>query len=132
MLETRPPSSAFISPAKKAREASQPCCRAISSTLNIDQNALVARLGIDRYGASLLVERLEKQRIVERRVNGADRRARLLRLTARREKPYARLRAPVGALLARLSAMERELFLDLLMRVVQANTAWARPGAESL
>ena len=64
---------------------------------DIDQNSLAARLGIDRYSASLLVERLEKKGIVERRVNGADRRARLLRLTARGEKLWSRLRAPVVA-----------------------------------
>ena len=100
---------------------------------NIDQNGLAARLGIDRYSASLLVERLEKKGIVERRVNGADRRARLLRLTPRGEKLYSRLRAPVVAkqmaLLAPLSIKEQELFLDFLMRVVEANYALARPGA---
>jgi len=100
---------------------------------NIDQNGLAARLGIDRYSASLLVERLEKKGIVERRVNGADRRARLLRLTARGEKLYSRLPAPVTAkqmaLLAPLSTKEQELFLDFLIRVVEANHALARPGA---
>ena len=100
---------------------------------DIDQNGLAARLGIDRYSASLLVERLEKKGIVERRVNGADRRARLLRLTARGEKLYSRLRAPVVAkqmaLLAPLSTREQELFLEFLMRVVVANHALARPGA---
>ena len=100
---------------------------------NIDQNGLAARLGIDRYSASLLVERLEKKGIVERRVNGADRRGRLLRLTARGEKLYSSLRGPVVAkqmaLLAPLSTKEQELFLDFLMRVVVANHALARPGA---
>jgi DNA-binding MarR family transcriptional regulator len=100
---------------------------------NIDQNTLATRLGIDRYSASLLVERLEKKGLVERRVNGADRRARLLRLTAGGEKLYARLRAPVVAkqmaLLAPLATKERELFLDFLMRVVEANHVLARPGA---
>ncbi|HKO72996.1 MAG TPA: MarR family transcriptional regulator [Bradyrhizobium sp.] len=100
---------------------------------DIDQNGLAARLGIDRYSASLLVERLEKEGIVDRRVNGADRRARLLRLTARGERLYARLRAPVVAkqmaLLAPLSTKEQELFLDFLVRIVEANHALARPGA---
>lgn len=99
---------------------------------DIDQNGLAARLGIDRYSASLMVDRLEKKGIVERRVNGADRRARLLRLTAQGEKLYARLRAPVVAkqmeLLATLAPKEQDLFLDLLVRVVQANFALARPG----
>jgi DNA-binding MarR family transcriptional regulator len=122
-----------------AREDLMPLDMGVLAYLNrqngepdIDQNGLAARLGIDRYSASLLVERLEKKGIVERRVNGADRRARLLRLTARGERLYSRLRAPVVtkqmALLAPLSTKERELFLDFLMRVVEANQALARPG----
>src|SRR3954470_10319464 len=109
------------------------CVNRQNGERDIDQNGLAARLGIDRYSASLLVERLEKKGIVERRVNGADRRARLLRLTARGEKLYSRLRTPVVAkqmaLLAPLSTKEQELFLDFLMRVVEANHALARPGA---
>jgi len=100
---------------------------------DIDQNGLAERLGIDRYSASLLVERLEEKAIVERRINGADRRARLLRLTQRGEKLYAQLRSPVVArqmsILAPLSLKEKELFLDFLMRIVEANRALARPGA---
>ena len=123
-----------------AREDLMPLDMGVLAYLNrqngepdIDQNGLATRLGIDRYSASLLVERLEKQGIVERRVNGVDRRARLLRLTARGEKLYSRLRAPIVAkqmaLLAPLSTNEQELFLDFLMRVVEANHALARPGA---
>ena len=100
---------------------------------DIDQNGLADRLGIDRYSASLLIDRLEEQGIVERRVNDADRRARQLRLTRRGEKLYAKLRAPVVArqmsILAPLTAKEQEVFLNFLVRVVEANRALARPGA---
>ena len=100
---------------------------------DIDQNGLAERLGIDRYSASLLVRRLEAKGIVERRVNGADTRARLLRLTQRGEKLWTRLRSPVNAkqmsILDALSSKERELFLDFLVRVVDANRSLARPGA---
>ena len=123
-----------------AREDLMPLDMGVLAYLNrqngepgIDQNGLAARLGVDRYTASILVERLEKKGVVDRRVNGADRRARLLRLTAHGEKLYARLRAPVVAkqmaLLTPLSTKEQELFLDFLMRVVEANHALARPGA---
>src|SRR2546426_11917232 len=47
---------------------------------NIDQNGLAARLGIDRYSASLLVERLEKKGIVDGAGDGVERRPRFLRL----------------------------------------------------
>lgn len=100
---------------------------------DIDQNGLAERLSIDRYSASLLVDRLEAKGIVERRVNGLDRRARLLRLTPRGEKLYARLHAPLDqirmSVLAPLEPKERELFLGYLARVVTANRALARPGA---
>src|SRR5215212_1069079 len=58
----------------------------------IEQNNLADRLNIDRNTASLLIEQLVKKELVERRVNGADRRARLLSLTPTGEKLYAQLR----------------------------------------
>ena len=100
---------------------------------NIDQNGLAARLGIDRASTSALVEELEAMGLLERRINGADRRARLLRLTPRGEKVRARLHPPSYAaqmnIFASLAPRERELLLDLLVRVVQSNSALARPGS---
>src|SRR5919204_6731548 len=58
----------------------------------IEQNSLAGRLNVDRNTASVLVEQLVKQELVERRVNGADRRERLLSLTPRGEKLYGQLR----------------------------------------
>src|SRR5262245_21846847 len=55
---------------------------------DIDQNGLAARLGVEQSHGSLLVEQLVVQGLVERRVNGEDRRARMLRLTARGTKLY--------------------------------------------
>src|SRR5262245_60713209 len=48
---------------------------------DIDQIGLAARMGIDRARTSQLIEELVGMGLVERRINGADRRARLLRLT---------------------------------------------------
>lgn len=99
----------------------------------IDQNALAARLGVDRNNTSLLIERLVAKGLVERRVNGADRRARLLRLTTGGEKLHRRLRPGATSdqfrLLECLKPHERELLLDLLVRVIEANRVLARPGA---
>ena len=79
----------------------------------IDQNALAARLGIERSHVSLLVEELGKRGLVERRVNSADRRARILRLTANGESAFDRLRKKNGLandrVLDPLTAKEREL-----------------------
>jgi DNA-binding MarR family transcriptional regulator len=99
----------------------------------IDQNGLAARLGVERSHVSLLVEELGKRGLVERRVNGADRRARILRLTSKGEGAFDRLRKKNAAanerVLDPLTAKERELLFDMLIRVIKQNTAYARPGA---
>ena len=99
----------------------------------IDQNGLAARLGVERSHVSLLVEELGKRGLVERRVNGADRRARILRLTSKGEGMFDRLRGKNTAanerVLDPLTGQERELLFDLLIRVIKQNTAYARPGA---
>jgi len=100
---------------------------------DLDQFSLAARIGIDRNHASLLVAQLENKGLLERRINGSDRRARLLRLTAKGEKFHSRIR-PIGIkgqerILAPLAPAERELLLDLLVRVVEGNRQLARPGA---
>lgn len=99
----------------------------------IDQNGLAARLGTERSHVSLLVEELGKRGLVERHVNGADRRARILRLTSKGEGAFDRLRDRNAAanerVLDPLTAKERELLFDMLIRVIRQNTAYARPGA---
>jgi DNA-binding MarR family transcriptional regulator len=100
---------------------------------DVDQNGLAARLGIDRASTSQLVDHLETSGLVDRRINGNDRRGRLLRLTARGTKLRERLqpvgRAAEARILMPLSPDERETLIALLVRVVAANEAYARPGA---
>ena len=99
----------------------------------IDQNALAARLGVERSHISLLVEELGRRGLVQRRVNSADRRARILRLTSKGESTFDRLRKKNGVandrVLDPLTKRERELLLGMLIRVIQQNAALARPGA---
>jgi|SRR5579863_6790128 len=99
----------------------------------IDQNSLAARLGVERSHVSLLVEELGNRGLVERRVNDADRRARILRLTAKGEKVFDQLRSKNAAanehVLDPLTPQERELLFGMLIRIIQHNTAYARPGA---
>ena len=99
----------------------------------IDQISLSGRLGVDRNTASLLIEELTDRGFIDRRINGEDRRARVLALTAKGEKLYERLRANNVAandrILEPLSPKERRVLLDLLIRVINANSAYARPGA---
>jgi DNA-binding MarR family transcriptional regulator len=93
----------------------------------IEQNSLAGRLNIDRNTASLLVEQLAKKELVERRVNGADRRARLLSLTPKGERLYAQLRpahlAANQSILAPITFGERKLLISLLIRVIEGNLA---------
>jgi DNA-binding MarR family transcriptional regulator len=100
---------------------------------DIDQISLAARLGIDRNNTRLLVERLESRGLLERRTSVADRRSRLLRLTPRGEKLHGRLYPKAFAgqqrILEVLDPSEREILLDLLLRVIEGNISLARPGA---
>jgi DNA-binding MarR family transcriptional regulator len=100
---------------------------------DLDQNGLAARVGVDRTSIGQLVDELEAQGLLQRRVNGADRRARLLRLTPRGVKLRERMRPKAhlvnAHLLATLAPSEREMLLELLLRVIEANEAYARPGA---
>jgi DNA-binding MarR family transcriptional regulator len=98
----------------------------------IDQNSLAARLGVERSHVSVLVEELVAKGLIEQRVNGADRRARLLYLTPKAEKLYGRLRPGIRAVndrvLEPLSPQEREMFINMLIRMIGANGTYARPG----
>jgi DNA-binding MarR family transcriptional regulator len=99
---------------------------------DLDQNALAARLGIDRSNTSALLDELEKKSLVKRRVSDADRRAKLLRLTPQGRKLRDRLRPKAGVaqagILAPLNRRDRERFLDMLVEIIDANEAYARPG----
>ena len=99
----------------------------------IDQNSLAARLGVERSHASLIVEELTTKGLIERLVNGADRRARILSLTPKGQRLYQQVRPAVRAanncILEPLSSRERDQFFELLIRMIAANGIHARPGA---
>jgi DNA-binding MarR family transcriptional regulator len=99
----------------------------------IDQRRLAALMGLDRTNVGQLIDRLEAKGLVERRVNGADRRAHALHLTLEGKAVRRRLRPKmVGAqarVLSALAPAEQDMLIDLLIRVVKANEVNARPGA---
>jgi DNA-binding MarR family transcriptional regulator len=90
-------------------------------------------MGIDPTNASLIVERLHLKGLIERRVNGDDRRARELYLTPKGRALWRRLRPKASAanerVLAPLAPAQKELFIDLLIRLIEGNRSHARPGA---
>jgi DNA-binding MarR family transcriptional regulator len=98
----------------------------------IDQRRLADAVGIDPSNASLVVERLHSLGLIERRVSVVDRRARELYLTAKGKVLWRKLRVKGRVanmkILAPLAPHERELFFDMLIRVIQGNWAHARPG----
>jgi DNA-binding MarR family transcriptional regulator len=91
----------------------------------IEQNVLAARLNIDRNTASVVVEQMVRSGVAAREVNGADRRARLLSLTAKGEALYADLypafRLANADVLSPLTPRERKQFMNLLVRVIEGN-----------
>jgi DNA-binding MarR family transcriptional regulator len=78
------------------------------------------------------VELLEKKGFLDRRINGADRRARQLSLTAKGRKVLDRVRPKVRAtterILKPLARPEQAQFIDFMVRLIEGNRAYARPG----
>jgi DNA-binding MarR family transcriptional regulator len=105
----------------------------IDDVPGIDQSRLSQAMGIDRNSVSSILERLEAKGLVERRVNGADKRAREVYLTAKardlRRRVGPKVLAANDRILAPLKASERKLFIDMLVRLVEGNREHARPGA---
>ena len=69
----------------------------VHDTPGLDQNSLAQWMALDRTSISALVFRLEQQGLIERAVNGADRRARVLRLTRAGRALHDRIRAKAEA-----------------------------------
>jgi DNA-binding MarR family transcriptional regulator len=105
----------------------------IDEVPGIDQRRLSQAMGIDRNSVSSILERLEAKGLVERRINGSDKRARELYLTAKARDLQRRFRPKIRAandrILNPLKPGERKLFIDMLTRLVEGNRLHARPGA---
>ena len=105
----------------------------LNASPGIDQNTLAARMALDRTSTGALVHGLEAKGLVKRTVSSTDRRARVLDLTAKGAALHTKLRPPGEAaqaeILSVLSVAERKALIDMLMRVIEANAAYIRPGA---
>ena len=99
----------------------------------ITQTRLGELLGADRTNVSQIVDELETKGLIRRLADPDDRRAHRLRSTQRGASLRERLINPTIAaqarVLAPLAPHERQLLIDLLARVVEANEQYARPGA---
>lgn len=99
----------------------------------IDQRRLAEALGVDRHNTGVLAEELETKGFINRPVNGEDRRARQLFLTAKGRKVLTRVRPKIrmtsDRILEPLDRAEQAQFIDFMVRLIEGNRAYARPGA---
>jgi len=96
------------------------------------QKQVAERMGVDAVNFGQMIDELEGKGLVERKIDPNDRRARELYVTERgaavRRRLSPGLLAAQARLLAPLSPDERTALLDMLVRVVEANDCYARPG----
>jgi DNA-binding MarR family transcriptional regulator len=105
----------------------------IDAVPGIDQRTLAEAMGIDRNNVGVIVERLEARGLIIRPIKAADRRARELCLTLAGQTLWQKFRPQIKAandrILSPLKPAERKLFIETLIRLVEAHRVHARPGA---
>ncbi|MBV1796548.1 MarR family winged helix-turn-helix transcriptional regulator [Siccirubricoccus sp. G192] len=106
----------------------------LSREPGIDQRSLAAALGRDQTSTAQMVDDLQALGLVERRPSPANRRTNALFLTATgaallRDRLTSAIAGVQARVLDALSPEEAATFLALLVRIVEANEAHARPGA---
>lgn len=89
---------------------------------------LAAALGCDQSNVTGIVDRLERAGLVERRVDGSDRRVKRLVLSTQGARLRQQLDGLLGAgpALARLRAADLRLLRDLLLRTYEVSSPPAR------
>jgi DNA-binding MarR family transcriptional regulator len=96
------------------------------------QRQLANQVGIDVVSFGQTIDLLEQKHLVKRELDPDDRRARRLYVTKRGTELRRRLRPALLAaqerLLSPLSKAERGALLDMLVRIIEANDSYARPG----
>src|SRR3954463_12872301 len=95
-----------------------------------DQQTLADEIGIDRTNVAEVLSRLEAKKLVRRKENPADRRARLASLTAKGRtlmtSLFPAMQRSQDRLLAPLTQKERDLFMATLVRLIEANKEYGR------
>ena len=107
---------------------------------NIDQFTIGEELGLDRANVADILKRLEVRKLVTRVVDPANRRRKLCLATARGAEFVKRyhqdMQESQKRLLNPLSPTERDVFMDLLSRLVEGNNESGRtslrPGGNAL
>lgn len=106
---------------------------AIDDRPGFDQRRLAMALGIDATSVGQMVDRLAAMGLVDRTLDPADRRVRLLVPTllgtSLRQRVRPVLLEAQARILAPLEPAEQATLLELLARVVEGNDGYARPGS---
>jgi DNA-binding MarR family transcriptional regulator len=96
------------------------------------QRQLANGMGVDAVNFGQMIDFLEQKGLIRRQIDPNDRRARQLYVTRRGTDLRRRLRPSLLSaqerLLAPLSKVERAGLLNMLVRVIEANDSYARPG----
>ena len=96
------------------------------------QRQLASRMGVDAVNFGQMIDFLEQKGLLKRQIDPDDRRARQLYVTRRGADLHRRVRpfllVAQDRLLAPLSKTVRTNLLDMLVRVIEANDSYARPG----
>jgi len=98
----------------------------------LDQRRLATWIAMDPTTTGKMVDGLEARGLIERLIEPGDRRARILRATAKGQRLRRALRDDLLAaqqkVISVLSPAEQESFIDLLVRVVEGNDSYALYG----
>jgi DNA-binding MarR family transcriptional regulator len=96
----------------------------------LDQGSLAEELGLDRTSTAEVLSRLEKRKLVARKPNPRDRRARLARITPRGRSltaaMFSNMQRAQDRMCAPLSQKERDVFMATLSRLIEANNEYGR------
>jgi len=96
----------------------------------LDQVSLAEELGLDRTTTAEVLSRLEARRLVSRKPNPRDRRAKLARITQRGRSltaaMFGAMQRAQDRLCAPLTQKERDVFMATLVRLIEANNEYGR------
>ncbi len=101
-----------------------------SAQPGLDQAQLAYEVGVDRATLANVLARLEGKQLIKRSTSPADKRLKLVTLTASGAAALQKMLLPVqrahDRTVAALPAAEQALFLKLLMRLVDSQNAYGR------
>lgn len=101
----------------------------------LDQRTLAATIGFDTSTIGAVVDRLESRGLIRRNASTTDKRVRLLTVTDDGSALLARVMPSMlqaqARMLAPLDPVERDVFMAMMMRIVDANQAWSRAAKDA-